>query len=246
MKHSPSLSGMKLSKRPALLLKRGWSGRRRHKITPEDAAGVAQSDRFEPHGATRCLPDQIELEEMGGRTGGAGDQAHSAGSGMLSANTTGCQLIRPAVVSSAESSSESDASDWEAGKLSSLLRWLVIESCEPPVASTSTGAARLRPSASAHSTNSQTGLGETPAKLAMTNMIQTVLIQMCHVIVQGIENLPAVFARQDQAQLAQSTHLMRNGGVAETDGLGQRTGVLLTADQHGNDADPAGIAEHVE
>ena len=126
---------------------------------------------------------QMELKELGGRTGGVEDQAHSAGSGTLKAITTGCQQILPAEVSNAESSEESMGSDGEAGRSPALHCWPLNESSAPALASFSTGATRLRPSASEQSTNSQTGLEETPVNLTMTNMIQTVLIQVRHVVV---------------------------------------------------------------
>ena len=61
-------------------------------------------------------PGQMELEKMGGRTGGVEDQAHSAGSGRWSAITTGRPRVRLAAADSAESSDRSKASAWEVVK----------------------------------------------------------------------------------------------------------------------------------
>ena len=63
------------------------------------------------------------------------------------------------------------------------------------------------------------------------------------VIVQGVIHLSAFFARAHQPHLPQAAHVMRDGGLAETGGLGQRADVHLALRQRRDEAYTVGVAE---
>jgi hypothetical protein len=78
----------------------------------------------------------------------------------------------------------------------------------------------------------------------MLDVIQATRIQVSDVfIVQGIKHLAAFFAGANQAHLAESAQLVRNGGVTEPYGLGEGANVFLALSQFRDNAYPAGIAK---
>ncbi len=95
----------------------------------------------------------------------------------------------------------------------SVTSWLGFDgqsSTKPSRTSTNSGAAPANVTTKAHSSaNHAENRGETVV-LTITYMIQAKAVQVNHMFIQRIMDLAAIFARLDQAQLAQDAQLVRD------------------------------------
>ena len=80
----------------------------------------------------------------------------------------------------------------------------------------------------------------------MLDMIQAMSKEIGDVDVQAVKDLSSLFVCFYEPHLAQGSHMMRNGRLAQASRFGQRAHVLLAFGQHGDDAHAAGVAERAE
>lgn len=66
------------------------------------------------------------------------------------------------------------------------------------------------------------------------------------IVVERVEDLPARFARADEAHVAQSAQLVRDGRVGHAESLGEDAHAFFAVHEQGNEADAAGVAEGAE
>ena len=66
------------------------------------------------------------------------------------------------------------------------------------------------------------------------------------IVVYGVEDLPARFARTDEVHLAQPAQLMRDSGFGHAEPIGEDADAHFSVHELGNDADAARVAERAE
>ena len=81
----------------------------------------------------------------------------------------------------------------------------------------------------------------------MLHMLKTHAIKFFDVIVvEAIEDLPAIFPRPHETHLTQSAQLVRHGGFGHVQLLGKRADAHLAIEEQGDDPHAAGVAEGAE
>jgi hypothetical protein len=66
------------------------------------------------------------------------------------------------------------------------------------------------------------------------------------VIVYGVKDLPARFARADKVHLAQTAQLVGDGGFGHAESIGKGADALFAVHKQGNEADAVRVAEGAE
>ena len=146
----------------------------------------------------------MELGELGGRTGGVEDQAHSMTAVRVSDDTTDDQAVRTALIGGTRSSLRSKISTWESASQSAdAANTTGVEAAVTGASTLSTISIRLS------AVRVKRVVETTSYRSVMFQVIQAKFVQSGHVIVQHIEDLPPLLAGDHQPQIAQHPHLMR-------------------------------------